>query len=350
MSAVLKFLDKHQEAFLMILSLFGALFVGGIFLQISGHNPFEAYGALLKGALGSKYGISDTITNSVPLILTGLALVFSAKVGIFNIGAEGQLYVGALFATIVGLFVKLPPFVHSIAAVLAAIIGGALWALIASYLKESRKVNVVISTILLNYLAIFLVQFLINEYMGNDSLASSTPKIQDTAKLPYIIPMPYGVSLAIVFALIAVVAVYIILDKTVFGFKIKIVGLNKDAAEYAGMNVTFLALLGLVISGALAGMGGGLELLGRQHFLSSGFSPGYGYSGIPVSLMAKNNPFAVILSALLFSILSTGSTEMQKMGVSTSLINVIQGLVVLFIAGQFVFSHLYRKTKGGLSK
>lgn len=337
------FLLNHQEYFYTIYSIIGALLVGSIFIVFAGGNPFVTYGAMLKGSLGSQYALADTFNNALPLILTGLSVAFASKVGVFNIGAEGQLYVGALFATLVGLFLDLPPLLHSLVAILAALIGGAAWAFIAAILKEKRDVNVVISTILLNYLAIPLIHYLVNGPLRTDGLIVATDKIKESARLPFVIKMPFGITTAFIYVFIAVVITYIVLNYTAFGFKIKAVGSNRFAANYSGINIGFLSLLGLVLAGSLAGLGGGLEVISRQYRLISGFSPGYGYSGIPIALLGRRSPIGVVFAAMFFSILSTGAIEMQSQGISTSVISVIQGLVVLFIASEFVIRYLIKK-------
>lgn len=341
---------KHPEFLFTIYSIVGALIIGGIFIIFAGGNPITTYGAMLKGALGSSYALSDTFNNALPLILTGLSVAFASKVGVFNIGAEGQLYMGALFATLVGLFVELPPFLHSLAAIIAALIGGALWAFIAAILKEKRSVNVVISTILLNYLGVSLIHYLVNGPIKTEGLLVATDMVAESARLSYIIKMPYGITTGIIYVLIVVFATYILLNKTSFGYKIKAVGSNKDAANYAGMNAGVLSLTGLVISGSFAGLAGGIEIISRQFRLISGFSPGYGYTGIPIALLARNNPIGVIFAAVFFSILSTGTVEMQRQGISTSVISIIQGLIVLFIAGEFAFRHIIKKKTNQSSK
>ena len=336
-------LKRHMNFFITFGSILGALLLGSLFIVFAGGNPLTTYGAMLKGSLGSSYAVADTFNNALPLILTGLAVAFAGKVGVFNIGVEGQLYIGALLSTLVGLFFDLPPMIHIVTAVVAAMVGGGIWAFIAGILKEKRGINIVISTILLNYLAIPFVHYLVNGPIKTEGLLVATDKVKESVRLPYLIAMPYGVTISIFFILSAVAFTYILLEKTAVGFKIKAVGSNRDAAHYSGMNIGLLALSGLVISGALAGLAGGLEIISRQHRLVSGFSPGYGFTGIPIALLARGNPIAVVFAAFFFSILSTGSIEMQRQGISTSAIDIIQGLIVLFIAGEHMIRFLIRR-------
>ncbi len=334
------------------ISILAALVIGGVIMSLSGANPILAYQSMLKGSIGDAYAITDTIRGMIPLVFTGLAVAFASRTGVFNIGAEGQLYMGALASAITALFLELPSFLLILVSIIAGILGGAIWALIAVLLREKRNVNIVISTLMLNYLAVTFVHFMVNgPIKAKNSLQVATEQLPESAFIPYLIPRPYGVTYAIIIIFLVITVLYLLLNYTSLGFKIRAVGENKKAAEVAGIKVDILVVLSLVISGGLAGLGGTLEILGNQHRLVSGFSSGYGYTGIPISLLARSNPIGVLFSAFFFSVLRTGSISMQATaGVSSNVTDIIQGLVIVFIAAEFMFKYWLKLSKDKIGK
>jgi ABC-type uncharacterized transport system permease subunit len=319
-------------ALLPVLSIIFALLIGAILIASQGKNPIEAYGFLLKGAFGNKGSIGETLVKTLPLILTGLGVTFAYQCGVFNIGAEGQLMMGALGATWFGLTFKfLPATILLPVCLLGAFLFGVLWGAIPGYLKAKKGLNEIINTILLNYVAIQLVSWAVKGPLREKGPFPQTPLLVQGAWLPKIwhgTRLHAGVFVGIMCAIL----VYYFLFHTAYGYKLRVVGLNRHAAEYAGINVPFNFIMALAISGGLAGLAGAGEILGIQHRLMDGLSSGYGFDGIAVALIAQLNPFGVLLASLLFGALRAGANTMQRaVGIPTSIVDIIQGLIIFFV-------------------
>jgi ABC-type uncharacterized transport system permease subunit len=311
-----------------------ALLVGAVFILISGRNPILAYRALVLGAFGDLFSIGETLENTTPLILTGLAFAFAFRARLFNIGIEGQFLIGALATTWAGANLALPPVIHLIVALLAGAIAGALWAGIAGVLKATRGVHEVISTIMLNFIALFLIDYLVTGPMQEPSPEAfpQTAQVLETAQLVKIMP-PSRLSAGIIIALLAAALIWWLLWKTTVGYEIRAVGLNPSAAEYAGIKVNYNIVLAMLISGALAGLGGGIIITGLFLRYTQGFSPGYGFTAIAVSLVGANNPPGVVLAAFLFGAMAQGARGMQALAeVPQVTVLIIQALVIFFVA------------------
>jgi general nucleoside transport system permease protein len=328
------------------LAVVTALLIGAVVIWASGASVLDAYEGLFEGALGSPRAWAETLVQTTPYILAGLALTVGFRCGLFNIGAEGQFFIGALFAVFVGYAVKgLPMFIHLPLAVLAGALGGALWGAIPGYLKAKLGTHEVINTIMMNYIAVRLVDWLVNKkgpMWDSTSSVPRTPYIQPTAELPQFFP-PYRLHAGLLIAIAAVFIVYWLLWKTTLGFEIRGVGANPSAARYAGMSVTRNFVLAMVISGSLAGLAGTGEVLGLNHYLQSSFVSGYGFDSIAIALLAKSHPFGVPFAAFLWAALRNGAGLMQiRAGVSIDLINIIQALVVAFVAADEIIRWIYR--------
>ena len=311
-----------------------SLLVGAIFILIIGKNPITAYVGLIKGAFGDLFSIGETLENTTPLILTGLAVAFAFRTRLFNIGAEGQFLIGALAATWVGVNLPLPPVVHVIAALTAGAIAGGLWGGLAGFLKATRGVHEVISTIMLNFIALFLVDYIVTGPMKEVSEQDfpQTAQVLASARLMKIMP-PSRLSAGIIIALLAAAFIWWLLWKTTIGYEVRAVGLNPYAAEYAGIKSNYNMVLAMLISGGLAGLGGGVIITGLFLRYTQGFSPGYGFTAIAVSLVGGNNPPGVVLAAFLFASLSQGARGMQNLaGVPSDTVLIIQALVIFFVA------------------
>lgn len=338
------------NALISAIALILAMITGGIVIALFGNNPVQAYGALVKGAFGTPMAVTQSLTKSVPLMLTGLAVALAYKCTVFNIGAEGQLLVGAIAAGIVGTQVNLPPVLNIAIVLAASMAAGMAWAFLPAVLKQKAQVNVVISTIMFNYVGQYLVQYLILGPFKESGAASATKAIAQTARLPKLLPSPYVLNIGIIIALGAVALVYILLNRTSLGYEMCAVGFNKHASDTNGIPVERSMFLALLMSGALAGLAGGIEVTGTMGKVINGFSANLGFSGIPVALMARNNPFAIIMTAFLIGSMRSGSLMMQSsVGVSKNMVDIIQGLVIVFLCGETIIRYYIKKRRGGKS-
>jgi simple sugar transport system permease protein len=322
-----------------------ALIAGGIIIAVFGFNPFEAGVHLLQGAFGSPNAIGETLVKTIPLIFTGLGYALAARCGMVNIGAEGQLYMGGFFSTLTGVYLTgLPVFIHLPLAVLAGFIGGGLWGLLAGWLKVKFGASEVITTIMLNYIGQYWVSFLVTGPMKEPpGTFPQTMPIAETAVLPRIIAGT-RLHLGIVLALLCVYIFYFFLWRTTTGYETRVVGINPEAARYAGMKPAKNMLLGMFLAGGFAGLAGTSEILGVQLRMIANFSPGYGFDGIAVALLGQNSPVGIILAALLFGMIRAGANLMQMMsGVPVSVVSIIQGLVILFVVGSSIVTMLRQK-------
>ncbi len=336
-------------------------------LKASWDEVMTAYGALFYGALGSPkdiiagfqiyfstgqtaalyksiYPFTDSLVLATPYIFAGLAVAIGFRCGLFNIGAEGQFFMGALGSAFVGYsIVGLPWFIHLPLALLGGAAAGAVWGAIPGYLKAKFGAHEVVNTIMMNWIAFRLSDWLLQGPMKATGYRPVTPNVEVTAELPRFFPEPlrfnWGFPLALLFAFL----VYWFLFKTTLGFEIRAVGANPDAAKYSGMSVMRNFVLVMTISGALAGLAGSAQVLGTDHWVGQGFSAGYGFDSIALALLGKSHPFGVVLAALLFGILRGGATSMQSLaGIPIDIISVIQGLVIIFIAAPDIIRWIYR--------
>ena len=320
-----------------------ATLIGAVILLVSGANPAEAYAALLKGAFGSPESIRRTLEKATPLIFSGLAVAFAFKAGLFNIGAQGQLLFGALSAAVVGFGVQgLPPILHATLALLVGGIAGALYGAIPGALKVYTGAHEVITTIMLNYIAINITDYFADGPLKDTSpgnIVARTPLILDSAWIPTYGSIPLGFGIAI----IAAVIIWWLLWKTTTGFEIRTVGLNPDAARYAGMRVAFTVILTMVISGFLAGIGGAVETLGVVGRYQPGFNVGLGFDGITIALLGRTHPFGVIPAAILVGAMKAGSSQMQfSAGVAKEITDVIQAMILFFVAADMIVRKVFR--------
>ncbi len=336
-----------QNILISFLSVFFALIAGAVIILLIGFNPLEAYGALVKGSVGTLTAFTISLKKAVPLIFSGLAVAIAFRCSVFNIGVEGQLAFGALTATLAGIYLHLPPILHIPVVLFCGFAGGMLVALLPAILKQYFNVGVVISTIMCNYIIQFLIQYFVMGPLRGTTSAPSTMPIQPTSLLPSILPRPYQMNLGVVIMLLTVVAAYMLLNKTSRGYEMKAVGFNPLASQTQGINPNLNMFLALLISGGIAGLAGGVEVAGTMRKMINGFSTGYGFSGIPIALIARNNPFAIILTGFFFGMMRSGSLLMQSsVGVSPNIVNIIQGLVVAFLCTEnLIRYYLNRKGK-----
>ncbi|MGE5481301.1 MAG: ABC transporter permease [Bacteroidota bacterium] len=310
-----------------------ALVTGGVVIKLMGVDPVNAYRSLFVGSLGSVNGWAETLIKVAPLILTGLSFAMAFRSGLINIGAEGQLFIGGLSAVLAGIhFAGLPAFVHLPLALFAGFVGGGLWGLLAGWMKVRFGANEIITTVMLNYLAGHCLSFLVTGPLKEPGgVFPQTAAIAATAQLPRLLA---GTRLhaGLLVALAALACCYVFLWHTPWGFSLRLVGLNSQAARYAGVRPESSVLLAMFLAGGLAGLAGAGEILGVQTRLLADFSPGYGYDGLAVGLLGANGPLGIILAAFLFAVLRSGGYMMQMFsGVPVTLVSVVQGLVILFV-------------------
>ena len=328
----------------------GALCAGAVVLALAGVNPLAAYLVLVAEPFGSAFGWTETIVKTIPLILTGLAVLLPARMRLWNIGAEGQLQCGAIGAAWIALWT---PLGHSPAAVpallLAGMAAGALWGLIPAVLRAWLSVNETITTLLLNYVALLGVDYLIyGPWKDPGSLGFPlSPPFPASARLPVLIPGT-RVHLGLLVALAAVAAAMIVLGRTRWGFEIRVIGDNPQAARYAGISLGRNILLVMAAAGALAGLAGAGEASAIAGRLEHGLSPGYGYTGIIVAWLARLDPLATVLVAVLLGGLFLGGDGLQiSLGLPLAVVSMLQGLIFFFVLGAEKLAGSRRFARGG---
>ncbi|NJJ39695.1 ABC transporter permease [Paenibacillus apii] len=322
------------------------LLVGAIVMLIGGYDPIAAYGALFNRVFGSPYDFGEAIREMTPLMLTGLSVAFAFRSGLFNIGADGQVLIGMTVASLIGIkWAGLPMFLLVPLAVIGAGLFGGLWAGIAGYLKAKRGINEVITTIMMNWVALYLANYIVRTFL----LIPGQDRSED---IPASLSITFLVSLfdnarihwGTIIALAAALFFYIYLWKTKQGFEMRAVGLNPHAAEYAGMNVSRNVMKSMFIAGMFAGLAGAGEVLGVFHYQSVfAASPGYGFDGIAVALLGLTHPLGVILAAILYGMLTYGSAGMSfNADVPPELIRIVIGSIIFFIAAQGIVRWVLR--------
>lgn len=331
-----------DAAWVAVITAYGALFEGSI------GNPAQIWSALQSGdatAISSAfYPISESLVATTPYIFAGLAVAIGFRAGLFNIGAEGQLFMGAIFAVFVGYSLTgLPWIIHLPLTLAAGALGGAAWGFIPGILKAKVGAHEVINTIMMNYIAFRLSDWLLTGPMQRPGSVPVSPMIEPSAYLPRFFQDPLRFHGGFFLALAVAAFVYWLLFRTTRGFELRTVGQNPSAARYAGMSITRNIVLTMCLSGALAGLAGANEVLGVNHNLAQAFSSGYGFDSIALALLGKSHPLGVVLAALLFGTLRSGGTRMQNVAqIPIDIIAVVQALVIVFIAAPAIIRAIYR--------
>lgn len=320
-----------------VIAILLALLISGGMVAIKGANPLLAYAALIKGAVGSVDGLANTAVRATPLILGGLSFSIAYQAGFFNVGVEGQMYIGALAATVLAILpLPIPSWLHILFTLLAAAAGGAIWAAIPAFLRAYRGISEIVVTIMLNFVAIYLVSYTVTTggpLAKPDAFFPQSPVISKSAELPILLKgssLHAGFLIGILFCIIT----FLVLKFTTLGFRTRMVGANPSAAQYSGVNVKNHAFWIMILAGAVGGIAGAGEILGLRHALFDSFSGGLGYDGIAVGILANANPIGVIVSAIFFGGLRAGAALMQQqVGVETALTQIIQALAIFFLMG-----------------
>lgn len=372
-----------------VLSVFTAFIIGGVIIAASNtavlaawgnfftaplealrftfKTVYDAYLALFQGAFGQPAELSaairtwretgetqalwaalrplgESLVIATPYIYAGLSVAFGMRGGLFNIGAEGQLFVGGLASAYVGYAVKgLPWIIHMPLAILAGLAAGALWGAIPGLLKAKTGAHEVINTIMMNYVAFRLTDYLLTGPMARPDRLPITPQVLPSAYIPTIFPQPVRFHWGFFLALGAAALMYWFLWKTTLGMEIRMTGQNQDAARYAGVRIAVVTILTMAVAGALAGMSGTNQILAVDHQLVRAFSTGYGFDSIALALLGNSHPLGVVLSSLLFGFLRGGAARMQSVaGTPVEIIRIIQGMVIIFVAAPAIIRSLYR--------
>jgi simple sugar transport system permease protein len=359
MGKLLRFIGSDSFVVSLAAVVLGLL-CGALIMLVGGYNPIDAYVALFQKVFGSSYDFGETIREITPLILTGLSVAFAFRTGLFNIGAEGQFLIGMTGASFVGIKVTgLPWIVHMPLAVIVGALAAGLWGALAGWLKAVRGINEVITTIMLNWIALFFSNYIVSNFLLQKGQAR-TVMIQDTASASLTwLSAAFGnarLHWGMPIALLAAVVFYVLLWKTKLGYELRAVGHNPHAAQYAGMNVNRRMITAMFISGIFAGLAGVFEVLGVFHYQTiMAESPGYGFDGIAVSLLGMNNPLGVVLGAALFGGLTYGSAGMSfSADVPPEIIRIVIGCVIFFVATQgivrYVLLPFYKRRNKGAAK
>ncbi|MBF4509139.1 MAG: ABC transporter permease [Aeromicrobium sp.] len=354
-----------QKIGVPVISAALAIAIGSIIVWISGYDAAAAFSALFKGAFGGPKQIGDTILRATPLIFTGLAVGYGFRAGLFNIGAEGQLFMGGLAAASLGVFlVGQPWFLVVPVLVVASALAGAAWAFVPALLKARIGAHEVITTMMFTYIGRYIVSWLVVGPLKDEGMIPQTVALAPEAQLPRIQSLfsadtldalPFlalgRAHMGIVIAIVVAVVVWLILKYTTLGYENRAVGFNPYASETAGISVQWTTVKALCISGALAGLAGSVEVMGVHHRIFDQFSSGFGFTGIAVALLAKNHPLGVIPAALLFGALSAGAGTMQlEASVPQKIILIIQALVIFFVAAEeIVLWFVRRRQKEAMS-
>lgn len=366
MNKFAKFLldESKQDKMIPFLSVLLGFVIGAIIMLASGYNPIEAYKKLLEGAgILGKDGIGlftnlkrlgDTLLSTTTLILTGLSVAFAFRTGLFNIGASGQMLMGGFVAVFLGLKLDFPKYIQLPILVIAAIVVGSIWAMIPAILKAKYKIHEVVTCIMMNWIALWSVYYFVPTYIkGQYDTESKVIPVNSSLRMDWISDLfkHSSVNLGLILALIAAILIWWVLEKTTFGYELKAVGFNKDAAKYAGMKVNRNIILSMMIAGALAGLAGATYYLGYTDNVKIGILPDQGFDGIAVSLLGLNSPIGVIASAFLFGFMNAGKGFMQSStNVPNELVPIITGIIIFFAATNLMIKAWLKSTGRTLSK
>ena len=346
---------KSSPLVFTLVSILLGLIVGAIVLALAGYNPLSAYQKIIEGIFKSPRNVGWAIVNSTPIILTGLGVCFAFKTGLFNMGAEGQFIIGTTVGFLLGYLLDLPPISHVIVPVLVALVAGFIYGGIAGFVKAKFGIHEVISTIMLNWIAFYLQNFVVYRYRMPNSMSSF--EVKESAKITLVknAAQKYDgifgqffkapIHMGIIFAIVCAILIYFILAKTSLGYKLKAVGLNKEASEYGGINVNNKIIQSMAISGAICSLAGVSQILGYTYSLPIlSAMENFGFDGLAVALLASNNPIGCIFSGIfLGSIKYAGGNLQRSMGVPSELISIIIGTIILFTSIPLIFRILKAK-------
>lgn len=335
---------KGRTLLVLLAALIGALAIGAIFILLAKSDPIRAYAVMLTGPFTSRFGITETLVRTTPLLLTGLGVIISFRSGVINIGGEGQILMGAITATGVALTCSgLPAPLLFVLTLLSGALAGGVWGGIAGFLKARLNVNEILSTVMLNQVAAQVYLLLIRGVLIDPQEVAYGTGVPQTALIPdalWLTRLIPGTRLntGFILAVILAVLVYVLLMRTTIGYRLRAAGEGASAARYAGINVPFYITLAMVLAGALAGLAGTVEVLGVHHRALEDISAGYGFSAIVAALFGRLHPIGTIPASILFGALILGADMMQRaVNIPAAIVMVIQGFVILFVVASDLF-------------
>ncbi len=331
------------------LTLAFALILGIVLIVAIGENPVAAYHAFLFGSFDNALDFGNLLAKATPLITTGMCVVIAFRGGAFNIGGEGQMYLGAFWGAVAGFtFVSLPGPLLILAIIVVAAVAGGIWAAIAGALKAFWEVDEVVSTLLMNYIAMLVTQYFVdNQFRDPTAGAPATTYIASQAWLPGILP-PSAVTVGLLIALVIAIATWFLMFRTVWGANVRSAGTNRRFAQAMGVNVRRTLIETMFISGAIAGIGGAIEVMGVEHRFYQGFSPGFGFLGLTAALLGRLNPWGTLAMAFLYAALLNGAAIMQiQTPVPNPLVNILEGIIVVVMTATArpAISGLFRRKR-----
>lgn len=349
-------LSKRLDGFLPMLAAVAAFVIGAIILLVMGTNPLVAYRAMFNGAFGNQNALVETIVKAVPLLLIGLGICIAFRAKVINIGAEGQMIVGALMATAFGLAVEWPGWLVLPMAMFIGFLGGALWGAIPGALKAYFHVNEILSTVMMNAIAVQLMNYLLGGPMMDPAQAASLGKLPETARLnsayhlARLMP-PTRLHAGLLIALALAFLVYLMLFHTTLGYRIRAVGFNPSASRYGGIRVRRQVVIALFLSGALAGLAGAIQVYGLNYRMitdgsATGFTGSAGYNGIVTALFGGLHPLGVIPASFFFGALLVGANSMQRMAqVPSAFVTALNGMVVIFVVSAAIWREMRERKR-----
>ena len=332
-----------------VLAILIALLITGLIIYLMGFNPLEAYATMISGSFKNINAIGETIVSAIPLIFSALSFALAYKSGVFNIGVEGQIYIGALFTILVGTIKGMNPLLQLPLTILAGFTGGALWGLLISWLKVRFGAKEMITSIMLNYVATIFISYCVSGPLKEQSGSgmSQTEAVAESIRLTRFIP---GTRLhtGLFLALFAIIFFGVFIWKSRKGYELRVMGLNPSAAKYAGIHTDSNTMLVMLLSGGIAGLAGCVELLALQGRLMAGFAGSVGFNGITVALLGDCTPVGILLASLLFGALNSGSNKMEMLvGVPSATVSIMQGIIIMAVVSRVVFEYKPLKMKRG---
>jgi ABC-type uncharacterized transport system permease subunit len=337
----------NNKIVVSLLAVLFGLLAGAVLMAVTGHNPITGYSYLFEGGLKNPERIGNTLATATPLIFSGLSVAFAFRTGLFNIGVAGQLLFGGFCASAVGLSLDLPKVFLLLLMIIAGFLGGALWAFVPGILKAKFNVHEVVSSIMMNWIAYWTIYYAVPAYLKGEFLETESKPLPAAAslKVPFLTEMFDGsyINLGLFVAVLVVIIISFIINKTTFGYELKAVGYNRHAAEYAGIAVNRSIVLSMAISGGIAGIGGVALYAGNASNIQIGILPTQGFDGIAVALLGANTPIGVLLSALFFGLLYSGRGFMNAMtDIPPEIADSIIAIIIYFAATSILIDRLVR--------